>query len=190
MRGLCTRTTGITMKKNILIMSIVALYLFLTPAPLLAQNTVSASPAAQIEYAFPYPGLLPDHPLYVFKAMRDRVVSFFIKDSMKKASFDLLQSDKRVEASVMLAQKDKKHASLVVSTFSKADNYFEEAIRNIAKAKAEKKDVASLKGQVQTAAKKYKEVLQGLAGKLSTEKQAYKILLDRADTLIEQASKL
>ncbi|HSW97310.1 MAG TPA: hypothetical protein VLF89_05800, partial [Candidatus Saccharimonadales bacterium] len=34
----------------------------------------------QIQYDLPYPGLLPDNPLYSLKVLRDKIVEFFISD--------------------------------------------------------------------------------------------------------------
>jgi hypothetical protein len=178
------------MKRKLIVAIMLLGYMMLISVPIFADDMQPVSQATAIDYAFPYPGLLPDNPIYFLKATRDRVISFFIKDTMKKASFDLLQADKRVEASVLLAKKGKSQSPLVVSTFSKADNYFEEAAQQVTSAKSEKKDVTALAGKMQTAAKKYKEVLQSLEGSLSAEKSSYKILLDRADILIQKANKL
>ena len=56
------------------------------------------TPTPTPNYLLPYPGMLPDNPLYMLKAMRDRVINFLIADSQKKAEFYLLQSDKRLNA--------------------------------------------------------------------------------------------
>jgi hypothetical protein len=178
------------MKQKLIVICMLLGYFLLIGVPIFADDIQPTSQTVAIDYSFPYPGLLPDNPLYFLKATRDRVVSFFIKDSMKKASFELLQADKRVEAAVLLSKKGSSQTPLVVATFSKGDNYFEEATQSVIKAKSEKKDVASLVGKMQTAAKKYKEVLLTLSGNLSSEKASYKILLDRADTLVEKANAL
>lgn len=179
------------MKYNILLLVLILCgSLLVSTSVFAAEETQDASPSAVIEYTFPYPGLLPDSPLYVFKTVRDRLVSILIKDTLKKASFDLLQADKRVYSSVLLAKKSQVNASLIVSTFSKGDNYFEEAVHNLAKAKREKRDVTLLQGQMQTAAKKYKEVLEDIGPKVTSKKEAYKILLERADVLIQKADDL
>lgn len=178
------------MKRKLIVICMLFGYFLLIGVPIFADDMQPPSQTVAIDYSFPYPGLLPDNPLYFLKATRDRVVSFFIKDSMKKASFELLQADKRVEAAVLLSKKGTSQAPLVVATFSKGDNYFEEATQSVIKAKSEKKDVASLVGKMQTAARKYKEVLLSLSGNLSSEKASYKILLDRADTLVKKANAL
>lgn len=179
------------MKYNVLLLVLILCgSLLLSASAYAAEEMQDASPSAVVEYTFPYPGLLPDSPLYIVKTIRDRVVSIFIKDTLKKASFDLLQADKRIQSSVLLTKKSPVNESLVVSTFSKGDNYFEEALHNLAKAKREKREVTLLQGQMQTAAKKYKEVLKDIGPKVNSKKEAYKILLERADTLIQKADDL
>jgi hypothetical protein len=48
----------------------------------------------QTEYSLPYPGILADHPLFIFKRLRDRILDFLIADPVKKTEFYILQSDK------------------------------------------------------------------------------------------------
>src|SRR3989344_6985739 len=63
--------------------------------------TATDSATDQVEeYTLPYPGILPDNLLYPIKVFRDRIVSFLISDPLKKAEFNLLQADKRLQAGV------------------------------------------------------------------------------------------
>src|SRR5205823_3865940 len=80
------------------------------------------TPAQTVDYTLPYPGLLPDNPLWPVKAFRDKSISMFISDPMKKAEFDLLQADKRVNASLYLFNQSKDKEALVSQTISKAGN--------------------------------------------------------------------
>src|SRR3990167_744470 len=61
----------------------------------------------KIQYDLPYPGILPDHPLYVFKTTRDKILEFFTRGNIKKAELYLLFSDKRAKMSQELAKKGK-----------------------------------------------------------------------------------
>ncbi|MGB9883102.1 MAG: DUF5667 domain-containing protein [Microgenomates group bacterium] len=76
----------------------------------------------KVAYELPYPGILPDHPLYFLKIFRDRINEFFTRDPIKKAQLYLLYSDKRAAMALALAKKGKTQASL--STFSKGEKYF------------------------------------------------------------------
>ena len=56
-------------------------------------------------YVLPYPGLLPNHPLYFIKKFRDQIIEMLIVDPQRKSEFYLLQSDKYLSASVLLDQQ-------------------------------------------------------------------------------------
>ncbi|MGB9681316.1 MAG: DUF5667 domain-containing protein [Minisyncoccia bacterium] len=76
----------------------------------------------RVIYDLPYPGLLPDHPLYFLKAIRDRLNDWLTRDYIKKAQLYLLYSDKRANSSLFLAKKGRNN--LAISTLSKAEKYF------------------------------------------------------------------
>src|SRR3989344_5431146 len=79
-----------------------------------------------VEYNLPYPGLLPDSPFYSLKSLRDKIVSFLISSPLKKAEFNLLQADKRLNAGLYLfnsakqngGDKDAKKINLAIVTIS------------------------------------------------------------------------
>lgn len=76
----------------------------------------------KVIYDLPYPGILPDHPLYFLKAIRDRLTDWLTRDHFKKAQLYLLYSDKRVAMAQFLVKKGK--ITLAISTFSKGEKYF------------------------------------------------------------------
>jgi hypothetical protein len=80
------------------------------------------TPEEKVIYDLPYPGLLPDSPLYPAKIIRDQMTIFLTRDNFKKAQLYLLYSDKRVAMSLVLAKKGKNQ--LVIDTFSKGEKYF------------------------------------------------------------------
>lgn len=84
-------------------------------------------------YELPYPGILPDHPLYFLKIIRDRVNDFFVRDHLKKAKLYLNYSDKRAAMALSLNKKGKYQIS--ISTFSKGEKYFEKIIDIIKQSK-------------------------------------------------------
>ena len=102
-----------------------AWHYLLAPVSSYAQTPVaSPSPSPIIDYPLPYPGILPDNPLYLMKALRDRVVSIVISDPLKKAQFDLLMADVRLNAAQYLFAKGEEKYSLAETTISKGENYF------------------------------------------------------------------
>lgn len=122
-----------------------------------------AAASKKPEYQLPYPGLLPDHPLYILKTIRDRIIDFLIADSLKEAEFTLLQADKRLAASIVLVEKGKHE--LAEDTVSKGENYLARSVESLRKASSEGKDTAALKGKLAAALNKHEETLRLLAGK-------------------------
>lgn len=101
---------------------------FIFLIPLFTYIMISQSEAAietpqeKVIYNLPYPGILPDHPLYPIKALRDKMRDFLTRDNLKKAELYLLYSDKRAAMSLALAKKGKSQKA--IDTFSKGEKYF------------------------------------------------------------------
>jgi hypothetical protein len=95
---------------------------FITYFVLGASDSLVKTPQEKVAYNLPYPGLLPDSPLYLAKAVRDRITDFLTRDNFKKAELYLLYSDKRVAMSLVLARKGK--SQLAIDTFVKGEKYF------------------------------------------------------------------
>lgn len=79
--------------------------------PVFSAPTVSASvnptpklipTPTPVEYVMPYPGILPTHPLYFLKTIRDRIIELLISDQASKAEFYILQGDKKIGMAAML----------------------------------------------------------------------------------------
>jgi hypothetical protein len=133
--------------------------------------TMSASPSAapQVSYDLAYPGLLPDHPLYFFKVIRDKVVSFLINDPIKRAEFNLLTSDKRFNAALYLVDKGKDEKA--VDTLSKSNNYFHDSIVSLEKAKSMDRDITNLRDKEREALSKRFEISKGLKKEVSKDQR-------------------
>ncbi|VVA43276.1 conserved hypothetical protein [Candidatus Roizmanbacteria bacterium] len=95
---------------------------FITYFVLGASETLVKIPQEKVIYNLPYPGLLPDSPLYATKIIRDRITDFLTRDNLKKAELYLLNSDKRASMSLALALKGKNQ--LAIDTFVKGEKYF------------------------------------------------------------------
>jgi len=81
-----------------------------------ANSVVSSSPSSTltlpvisepIVYVLPYPGLLPTHPLYFIKNLRDKMIELLITDTISKAEFYILQADKKLNMGIVLRDMDK-----------------------------------------------------------------------------------
>ena len=166
------------MKKIKFSLFLILIFFFLYPKISFAQESVItplviASPTIaevkkSLNYDLPYPGLLPDNPLYVLKMIRDKTVGFLISSPLKKAEFNLLQADKRLNAGVYLfnsAKQNDKKMGLSVSTISKGENYFYEAISEIKRANNQGLSTKSLTEKLLGASKKHQETISSLERK-------------------------
>lgn len=90
-------------------------------------NFALASSTFAADYTLPYPGLLPDSPLYIFKVIRDNVASSLIQNPIDKSFYQLFLSDKRLKAGEVLINKNK--TSLGVTTILISEERFREAVR-------------------------------------------------------------
>ncbi|MFH0864403.1 MAG: DUF5667 domain-containing protein [Candidatus Gottesmanbacteria bacterium] len=144
----------------------------LTPAPVV-------SIIQPVDYPMPYPGILPDHPLYSLKMLRDKILDLIIKDPVKRIEFLLLMSDKRIAAGKMLIDGTK--VSLGITTISKGENYFERAVTESEQTKKQGKNVNSQLDNLEKASQKHIEMLIELSSKVSgTTKPDFENLLSVA----------
>jgi hypothetical protein len=142
------------------------------------------------DYPLPYPGLLPDNPLYIIKTFRDKIVSILISNPEKKAEFDLLQADKRLQAGVFLIQKSNKY-DLAEQTISKGQNYLEESLMKENEAKKQGMDIGALQDKLKKATKKHRDIISDLTKKTTGKnKTAFMVLLARAEKLEKDANAL
>ncbi|OGH11122.1 MAG: hypothetical protein A2857_02665 [Candidatus Levybacteria bacterium RIFCSPHIGHO2_01_FULL_36_15] len=143
---------------------IIFLFIFIQKDFVLASNEVASQSSLNkketVSYDLPYPGILADNPLYFFKTARDKFVSFLINDPLKKAEFNLLTSDKRLNGGYYLAKKEKKDLAIV--SISKSNNYFFESISLLSQAKELGKSTDSLANRMSLSLKKHEEVLKSL----------------------------
>ncbi len=171
-----------------------ALFFLTIPSVALAQQAATPSAFedkvdAPSTYTLPYPGMLPDNPFYSVKMMRDRIVLFLISDSLKKAQFHLLQADKRLQAGMYLWNEDNEKAELVISTISKGENYFEQALFLARQAKKEGRDVDPLVGDLEQAARKHTEVLGKLREEMPSPYRQEIVTLQKRTQGFEQNAK-
>lgn len=147
------------------------------------------SPTPKVDYELPYPGLLPDSPIYFLRIIRDKTVSFLISDPLKKAEFNLLQADKRLNAGIYLFKKGK--FSLALSTISKAENYFEESLEKARKARGEGMDISDIVRKLTNSARKHQEELSSLEEKSPQSfKESFKTQRKRVEVFEKEVRRL
>ena len=156
--------------KKFLVLTILSVTFFINLQSVYAQDalTPTVSPSPTIDYPLPYPGILPDNPLYFMKALRDKVVSFFISDPLKKAEFDLLMADVRLNAAQYLFVKGEGKYSLAETTISKGENYFYNSLIMVSEAKQQGMPVNDFVSKLIIASQKHQQVIKELENKSSS----------------------
>jgi hypothetical protein len=133
------------------------------PAPVSAQGP-GAVIAASVEYALPYPGLLPDSPFYFLKVLRDRAFLFVLRDPVQKGFYQLLLADKRLAAGEVLVNNNKKELGAV--TAGQAEEFFAGAVETLLANKTKPKS-EELAARLTVAGGKHGEVLGKLLARVS-----------------------
>jgi hypothetical protein len=139
-----------------------------------------------IDYQLPYPGrILPDHPLWPLKALRDKVWLLVTLNRSRQAELMLLFADKRLVSSRILFEKGK--PELAFSTFTKAEKYLEKASGIVDSCWRSGVDTKNLSTRIATAALKHREVAEellniapedakpGIAAGIGYSKKAYNL---------------
>lgn len=160
---------------------IVFLFVFLLFAnKTFAQDiSTSSSNLSQVSYELPYPGILPNNPLYFLKAVRDNLIGFFITDSLKKSEYDLLQADKRLGSAKALL--DLGNVDLSITTLSKSGNYFDQAISKAEQAKREGENANDIFGKLILSSEKQQLVIKDMIAKTNGDNMtSLKLLEERA----------
>ena len=147
----------------ILLLSLLAVSNPLKVYPQTITPTPTPEQTVKVNYSLPYPGVLPDSPLYRIKAVRDRVVLWLTRGEERKAEKELLYADKRINAAIALTEGGK--VAEGVSTATKAEKYLQSAVNRTVKASSQGKDVKSLLLKLNDACAKHAEVLTELAEK-------------------------
>ncbi len=115
----------------------------------------------RINYELPYPGkILPDHPLWFIKALRDRLWILATTSNSKKAELYLLFSDKRLESARILFEKGK--ADLAFSTLTKAEKYLELAQKKEESNRQKGLDTKNFLSKLANASLKHRQVINNI----------------------------
>lgn len=142
-----------------------------TAAPLVSPSSLLVpSPSVTpepIQYVLPYPGLLPTHPLYFIKNIRDKIIELLVTDPISKSEFYILQADKKLNMGVTLENADKKYDADAVLAEALAART--KAVETLILYKTSKNDVPGyLVDKLLLSIQKHGEVLHAI-GKKSDE---------------------
>lgn len=127
----------------------------------------SVTPTPPIEYGLPYPGILPDHPLYVLKAARDKILLFFTRDEVKRVNLNLLFADKRLVMGQLLWEKG--NADLSLTTLTKAEKYLLSVSVGLNLLKKHNNLPPGLADKTELATKKHEEIILKMVANVDDE---------------------
>lgn len=127
-------------------------------------------PADKGDYYLPYPGILPDHPLYWLKMVRDRIMLWTTRDPLQQFQRLLHYSDKRIGAAKALIEGGQ--PELGVSTATKAEKYLEQAVSQYKKLDAVGKINPETKEQLERAIEKHQELVEAFLPKVPDQTKA------------------
>lgn len=134
-------------------------------SPKVSNEEKVSSQSAVVKYDLAYPGILPDHPLFKLKVLRDKLAVALITDPLKKVDYLLLQTDKGILAAAMLV--DKKNIELATQTALKAEHNYTLLTQELYNLPEKpKKDFFS---KLETASKKHQEVLLSLSKRVDDD---------------------
>lgn len=121
-----------------------------------------------VDYVLPFPGILPDHPLYPVKKIRDSLLLLMITNPLRKVEFHQLMADKQLNMATFLADKEKyAHA---VESLDAGITHQKAALTLVdAEKEALSDHRSSLRERMTKALAKQAEVLTQLEQKLPTE---------------------
>lgn len=153
--------------KTTLSISIILLVFILFTNKTFAQSATTEARFINVSYDLPFPGILPDNPLYLLKVLRDNAINFFITDSIKKAEYDLLMADKRLISADALV--DKKNYPLAITTLGKSGNYFDRAIQLAAEAKFNDLNADPTLNNLYIASQKHQQIIYQMTLKTKGE---------------------
>lgn len=142
----------------------IVLFLAILLFPAMVFATTATPTAEPVQYELPYPGMLPNNPLYILKQIRDWVLDKLITDPIKKTEFYVLQGDKRLGMGLALSASGNR--VLAEQVISKGEKYMNKAVQTLLAVKAQGKDVpAYITDHVTKSLAKHAELLSTEIGK-------------------------
>jgi hypothetical protein len=135
----------------------------------------------QNDYVLPYPGMLPDHPLYLVKMIRDRIREWTAFSPESKAELYLVLANKRIGAAQVLVEGGK--SELGISTAEKGYLYQSKAVYALSEMKLQGKEVGAVGNELEQAIDKHSQILVEINPKVSDQdKPKLNDLLTKMDT--------
>lgn len=126
-----------------------------------SDQVLAITPIPTVEWALPYAGILPDHPLYPIKQIRDKILLFVTRDPLKKANLELILADKHLVMGSLLWEKGES-LDLAEKTFIQGEKYLLMSVSALEGMEKKEDLTPGLIEKTELAAKKHLEVLTRL----------------------------
>lgn len=140
-----------------------------------AQEQTPQPTPTPIHYDLAFPGILPDHPLYKLKVLRDKISLRLIDSPQQRVAFYLLQADKGVLAMAILV--DKKNYPLAATTLLKAEHNMTMLVNELYR--FDQPPVPELLEKLKIASLKHLEVINVVALRVpDEEKKSFAVVAD------------
>lgn len=139
----------------------------------------------KVDYYLPYPGILPDHPLYWLKMLRDRLILLLTAEPQAKLEKLMLYADKRLGAAKVLIEGGK--VQLGITTATKGEKYLEQVVLEWQILKKANKTTLETKERLNKEFAKHKEILTDLLKKVPDQNKAViESLLEKVNNFYNQ----
>ena len=133
-----------------------------------SDRTLISSQSVTVEYRFMWPGMLPDHPFYKLKVLRDKLVLKLVNNPVKRMEYYLLLADKGMYATKLLVEKGS--ISLAKTTALKAEHNYTLLVSEYKWMFWYEKPIpADLDGNIHISALKHQELLVRIAEGLTNQ---------------------
>jgi hypothetical protein len=116
------------------------------------------TPTPKIDYSLPFPGILPTHPLYPLKLLRDKILLLTTRDPMKKSEYLLIFADKNLAMGEILAQEGNRSEAL--ETYLHAEENLNASLDRLAQSKSDGVFPPGPLSKRELSYKKHKEVIE------------------------------
>lgn len=136
--------------------------------PMSSQKGYLSTLNSKVDYTLPFPGaILPDHPLWPLKVIRDRVWLLVTTNPTRKMELEILFADKRLGSAKMLFEKN--NQALGVATLEKAERYLHEASVEEVKARARGVETKNVLDRLARSSLKHYEIMSLMYVSISDE---------------------
>ena len=126
-----------------------------------------------IDYHLPYPGLIPDHPLYRIKKIRDWLLVNLTRNELRKIELHLIFADKKLVMGDVLFKK--RNTKLSIETFFEAETELSSAVSQLSLYSESQIPPTGLADKLELSVQKHEEVINSVLSEVTDLQQLDKL---------------